>query len=389
MQAMNIDRHNYESFFLLYTDNELDAAGRKAVEDFVRQNPDLEKELALLQQSVFPADEEVTFDGKQDLFRSEGRGIHTGNYEAFFLAYADDELGNEEKSTVEAFVYHHPQYQGELELLQAVRMDPDTSIVFSDKQSLYRSEKDDRVVPFRWWRLAAAALALLALGLWWMTHEKPAAPGNLAGRQNMPAAGPGQTPSAPQQAGKGVQQPIATAPETAAAGTEKKKAEGGADARPAPANNTLAKKSNARQEPVLATSPVKNDRPLAPRKEDQPLIAQANPPQADPAIDPAALPDRPNTSLNRNIRVNARPGMMAQAAAISRTDDNMISNAVYDANDDSNKDRIAIMNTSVNKNALRGLLRKASRVISKKTGYGDDDDNQKHILIGSFAIAVK
>src|SRR5882757_7587223 len=117
---MNINRHNYESFFLLYIDHELTAAEQKAVEEFVQQNPDLEKELSLLQQSVFPADDPALFAGKEQLFKGESAqpGIHAGNYESFFVLYADNELSVEEKRAVEAFVYHHPRHQGELELLQ-------------------------------------------------------------------------------------------------------------------------------------------------------------------------------------------------------------------------------------------------------------------------------
>jgi len=75
---MNINRHNYESFFLLYVDHELTAAEQKAVEEFVQQNPDLEKELSLLQQSVFPADDPALFAGKEQLFKGESAqpGIH-------------------------------------------------------------------------------------------------------------------------------------------------------------------------------------------------------------------------------------------------------------------------------------------------------------------------
>ena len=42
---MNINRDNYEEFFLLYADNELSVQEKNAVEDFVRQHPDLEEEL--------------------------------------------------------------------------------------------------------------------------------------------------------------------------------------------------------------------------------------------------------------------------------------------------------------------------------------------------------
>ena len=65
---MNINRHNYEEFFLLYVDNELSAAERNAVELFVQQNPDLGEELQLLEQSVVSHDE-IIFEDKQRLLK--------------------------------------------------------------------------------------------------------------------------------------------------------------------------------------------------------------------------------------------------------------------------------------------------------------------------------
>ena len=67
---MNIDRHNYEEFFLLYVDNELSAPERNMVQLFVQQNPDLDKELQLLQQSIVKQDE-IIFEDKGSLLKEE------------------------------------------------------------------------------------------------------------------------------------------------------------------------------------------------------------------------------------------------------------------------------------------------------------------------------
>ena len=66
---MNINRNNYEEFFLLYVDNELGAAERKAVEDFVSQNPDLNGEWETYLQTKLSPDSSISFSGKHLLFR--------------------------------------------------------------------------------------------------------------------------------------------------------------------------------------------------------------------------------------------------------------------------------------------------------------------------------
>lgn len=158
---MNIDRHNYEEFFILYLDNELTAAERRKVEDFAAANPDLKEELDLLLQSKLVPDTDIVFDSKEELLKhAEPIGSH--NYTEWLLLYADNELAPAQKGTLEQWISQNPAAAKELELLQKARLHPDETIVFADKHLLYRKE-ERRVVAIRWWRMAAAAALLLAV----------------------------------------------------------------------------------------------------------------------------------------------------------------------------------------------------------------------------------
>ena len=103
--AINIS--NYEEFFLLYIDGELSAADKQAVEQFVQVNPYLAVELNMLRQAQLPG-EQMIFDEKDSLYRSEAEGINLLNHEEQFLLYVDNELANDAKEKVETFVLQHP-----------------------------------------------------------------------------------------------------------------------------------------------------------------------------------------------------------------------------------------------------------------------------------------
>jgi hypothetical protein len=83
---MNINRHNYEAFFLLYVDNELSTADKKAVELFVQQNADLKEELQQLLQTVTPVPT-VVFEHKEILLKHEIAPL-----EEQLLLFLDNEL---------------------------------------------------------------------------------------------------------------------------------------------------------------------------------------------------------------------------------------------------------------------------------------------------------
>ncbi len=141
---MNINRHNYEEFFLLYVDKELSAAERKAVDVFVKQNPDLKMELELLQQTVIKADD-IVLDKKNWLYMEEDISALQEN----LLLYADGELSFSEKKSVEALLATDKTAQAEWGILHQTKLQPDMAVVFTDKKSLYKKEPGI-VIAFNW-----------------------------------------------------------------------------------------------------------------------------------------------------------------------------------------------------------------------------------------------
>ena len=107
-----INRNNYEEFFLLYVDGELDAARQLAVENFVQQNPDLAVELEMILHTKLTP-ETIAFDNKETLIRTEGNCINETNYEEYFLLYIDNELSDAKREEVEMYVLKHPRLQEE------------------------------------------------------------------------------------------------------------------------------------------------------------------------------------------------------------------------------------------------------------------------------------
>ena len=135
------------------------------MEDFVRQHPDLEEELLLFKLSVAKPDGNCKLDDKSFLFKESDKFINHSNYEEVFVLYNDDELTTEERKETEEFLSANPSGKNEFELLQKVKLQADNTIVFPGKNLLYKSEEKSKVIPFKWSRLAAAAM-LFGAGLW-------------------------------------------------------------------------------------------------------------------------------------------------------------------------------------------------------------------------------
>ncbi len=165
---MEINRYNYEEYFLLYADNELSDAGKIEVLKFIRDNKDLEAEFKIIQDTICKPDDNVVLDYKAHLFKeTENTFITQKNYEEIFVLYHDGELSHGEKIKTELFMSTHPQLKQEFEIISHANFAPDNTIIFPKKKNLYRREKSGRVVRIFWRSLAAAIF--IGFGLWLFT----------------------------------------------------------------------------------------------------------------------------------------------------------------------------------------------------------------------------
>jgi hypothetical protein len=267
--------------------------------------------------------------------------INRNNYEEFFLLYVDNELPAGERRAVEEFVLLHPDLQEELEILSGSVLTPVDDIVFEYKEELYKKE-ERRVIAFRWWRMAAAAVILFGLGTFgWMYLNKQTDT---------------QTPAVAEVKEKNRKEPVnqqaAPTPEqrnviVEPAITKTEKAE------VKPVAGQTAKITTRPTEPVksqnnknIITEPVE----INPESFTSTLADAQEPKEV---IDVAVTPRKLDEEIN-DVAINAsysEPKAQPQPEYVETSDD-----------------QIYFANTTVSKrNKLRGVFRKATRILDKVT----------------------
>ena len=133
----NINRYNYETYFLLYVDNELSAVEKNSVDEFVQSNPDLGEELAMLFQTVLQKDD-ILLNKKMSLYKKEPL---SADVREKLLLYVDNELNEVEKRELSALINSSTSVSEEWNMIQSAKLFPESTIVYEDKKSLYRTEK--------------------------------------------------------------------------------------------------------------------------------------------------------------------------------------------------------------------------------------------------------
>lgn len=377
-RTMNIGRHNYEEFFLMYADNELCAADRKAVEVFVADNADLKPELDLILQTVFNADE-IVFENKAALLKEEITPLQEQ-----LLLYTDNELAATEKEKVQHLINSDSGAAKEWSLLQKTILQPDAAIVFADKKVLYRKE-EGRVVRIGWWRAAAAAV-LLGFGTWTtLTLIKPSQQ-----TEEITVAGKGNTVKPAQQTNSNT----ITAPQQ--------------QQTPVIDDNNTAT-TNTAQSPVIKTTTQKNNTPAVNSvKQNLPQDKNNNNAVAKDDKKPSNnLPEPLYNNFNRNNSnetitayvppvenaTNKMQSGNANALVASSTKPNTGAvngyalNTAYnpDNADENNDNKVLYMDEeNVKRSKLGGFIRKVKRVVERNTNIKAGNG----IKVAGFDIAL-
>jgi len=354
---MMIDRHNYEEFFLLYTDNELTPEQRKSVELFVSQNPDLQEEFEMLQQLKLTPDNNIIFGQKDHLYRTTAGSspINLSNYEDYLILYADNELTEKQRKETELFAENNPLVRKELELYLNTKLQPEAEITFPDKDSLYRKE---RVATMRWIRIAAAAVVILAIGitaLLLLNQKHSGGFESLAGVEQQA----GQTvtpPSSDEKTGK--HDVIDQQKGTPHHSPEEKIVNNKKSEYAAKKANTEKGNNKSEEAPLLVareSHPLPSENTLSPTRRVEKITTEILPLETNAKTEPALL-----TDFNNSL-VTAKPSYAL--------------NIINAADDDGNK-------------KSRGLFRKATRFFERTTNI-DATTSDNKLLIGSFAINLK
>jgi len=159
---MNINRNNYEEFFINYLDGTLSDHEVVAFENFLLANPDLREELEGLENVVLePGDQ--PFPQKGNLKHIDlSLPVTNENFDYFCVADMEGDLSPEQLDGLQKYLVKNPGKNAVREKYRLVRLTPDTTIHFPAIQNLrkrifvaYRREIYTAVA-------IAAGIALLA-----------------------------------------------------------------------------------------------------------------------------------------------------------------------------------------------------------------------------------
>jgi hypothetical protein len=353
-----LTRANYEEYFLLYVDEELTPEAKHAVEAFAALHPDLKEELDLLCSTKLPSDD-LCFFNKEDLLADS---MKVQAIDENLLLYIDNELPAAAAAALETRLKADAGLALQHALLQKTKLDKNEVVPYPNKKELYR-HTERRLVPV-WLRVAAAVVLLAGAGTAaWLTMN---------GSNN---AGPGVAVATPKTTVPQPATPVVTNAQNHVAAEEN--------------NHTTA--TAHRTGTKEKTLPEANTLAAAPRTATGTKRSTFSKPHAAPA----------NTLATNKLPVSERTVAVVNTGdaekikpVLKNLDVTSETPPAYVTIDATAKTTVPV-NAVATEDApeksggsVRGFLRKATRVIERRTGIKTVNDDDE-LLVGAVALKLK
>jgi len=137
---MEINRTNYEEYFLEYLDGGLAPDQVEMVELFLETNPDLKIELEHLRGAFLASEETVVFAPKEALKKhiEPWEGINADNYDEYLIREMENDLSEAEQKQLNHFIELNPTLAKERQGYQLLGLEADDLVRYSDTEELKR-----------------------------------------------------------------------------------------------------------------------------------------------------------------------------------------------------------------------------------------------------------
>ena len=361
---MNINRHNYESYFLPYVDNELSVQEINALNLFIEDNADLKNELEILQQSILKP-EKVFYKEKESLLKNLSSSTEM---EENLLLYVDNELDPAQIKTLKIAIAEDEKLATDLFYLQQTKFIPDSHVVFENKQSLYKNEKNT-IIGFGWIKLAIAAI-IIGFCVWGISFYTNS---NSIGSNRPIIAGSSDK--------KDLQNNHPIKSELNSEAFPGKKLEEVKTPAAEMAQNITAPKNNSTYfEKVNNKVPGQNDLKFATQKKIATKVNNILPetlghPQHKKIDEPYMAVIEKMGSINKNLQVSIDQSKIDGATIALKTG---ATNTLFiDNSVDEKEGHFTLSDNEPKRNRLSGFLRKAKRVLERTANLNNGDNNIK------------
>ena len=166
-----INRHNYEIFFIDYLDGNLLPSQEKRLWLFLKENPDLKDELENFE-PVEISSEKQPFPKKQQLKKTVLLNHSNSSiFDELCIRYIEGDLSLKEKVALNEYMNNNSEKSREFKIFKQTKIKADSSILFPDKEKLKKSAMFfalKRLYPY----IAVAASILLLIAVYFLVPQK-------------------------------------------------------------------------------------------------------------------------------------------------------------------------------------------------------------------------